>query len=151
MDRGAWWAKVHGVGKSQTRLKCFSVVYKCQCYFVNLYFVSPFSLLTLLCLQVHSLHLHLCFLSVNRFIGTVFLDSIYTHQYMVFVSLLLTSLCITGSRFIHLTQLTQNCSFLQPSNILLCLLAQLLCMASEAGGWFSTYSSGINFSLKKYI
>ena len=102
-DRGAWGAKVHGVRKSQTGLKCFSIVYKCQCYFVNLYFVSPFSLLTLLCLQVHSLHLHLHFFSVYRFISTVFLDSIYIPQYMVFVSLFLTSLCITGSRFIHLT------------------------------------------------
>ena len=39
------------------------------------------------------------FLPINRFISTIFLDSIYMHPYTVFV--FLTSLCITGSRFIY--------------------------------------------------
>ena len=30
MDRGAWWARVHGVAKSQTRLKRLSVSTRVQ-------------------------------------------------------------------------------------------------------------------------
>ena len=27
MDRGAWWARVHGVTKSQTRLSDFTIIF----------------------------------------------------------------------------------------------------------------------------
>ena len=37
-----------------------------------------------------------------RIIGTVFLDSVYMCQHTIFVFLFLTSLCIKGSRFMHL-------------------------------------------------
>ena len=30
MDRGAWWATVHGVTEGQTRLKCLSTLTQCQ-------------------------------------------------------------------------------------------------------------------------
>ena len=74
MDRGAWQAVVHEVSKSQTHLSDFENewVYIHQCYFLNL----SYPLLPPPCPQVHSLHLHLHFFSVNRFISTVFLDSV---------------------------------------------------------------------------
>ena len=31
MDRGAWWATVHGVAKSQTRLSNFTFAFKAVC------------------------------------------------------------------------------------------------------------------------
>ena len=43
------------------------------------------------------------FLPINRFISTIFLDSIYMHSYIVFV--FLTSLCITGCRFVYFNSL----------------------------------------------
>ena len=33
MDRGAWWATVHGVAKNQTRLSNFTFFSKCQAMF----------------------------------------------------------------------------------------------------------------------
>ena len=49
------------------------IVYICQYYFLSL------SFLPLLCPPVHCLHLHLHFFFINRFINTVFLDSIHMH------------------------------------------------------------------------
>ena len=49
------------------------VIYMFQCCFVN----SSHPFLSLLCLQVCSLCLHVYFCPVNRFISTVFLESIY--------------------------------------------------------------------------
>ena len=59
--------------------------------------------------HVHSLHLHLYSCPANRFIVPFFLDSI--HKCDMFFSFWLPSLCITGSRFIHLT-ITDSNSFL---------------------------------------
>ena len=47
------------------------------------------------------LFLHCC--SENNFISTIFLDSIYMCWYTILIFLFLTSCCIIGSRFIHLT------------------------------------------------
>ena len=52
---------------------------------------------------VCSLHLCLYFCLANRFICTIFLDSTYMRQYMIFVFLWLTSLCMTVSRSIHVS------------------------------------------------
>ena len=53
-------------------------------------------------LFIHSLRplLHSC--PANRVTWTIFLDSMYMHYYTIFVFLLLTSLCMTDPRFIHL-------------------------------------------------
>ena len=40
MDRGAWWAKVHGVAKSQTRLKGLSIHAGIGSVYVSLSFHS---------------------------------------------------------------------------------------------------------------
>ena len=56
VDRGAWWAAVHGVTKSRTQLSDLAAaVYIYQYYFFN----SFHPVLTTLCPQVHSLCLHL--------------------------------------------------------------------------------------------
>jgi len=51
------------------------IVYICQCYSLNL----SHPLFPSLCPQVHSIHLHLYSCPANRFISTIFLDSIYMH------------------------------------------------------------------------
>ena len=33
MERGAWWATVHGIAKSRTRLGHFTSLHPCQCIF----------------------------------------------------------------------------------------------------------------------
>ena len=72
----------------------------CQCYTLN----SSHTLHPLLCSQVFSLCLCLCVYLANSFISTIFLDSIYVCQYMIFISFFLTYfICITGSGFIHLS------------------------------------------------
>ena len=85
MDRGAWWATiVHGVTKSRTLLTKHSRVYICQCYFHNLFD----SLHPLTHPQVHSLHPHLHSFPENRFISSIFLESlsIYIHYIWHFFS-----------------------------------------------------------------
>ena len=64
-----------------------TIVYICLCYFLHL----PHSLLNALCPWVHSLCLHLYSFPANRFINTIFLDSIYMCEYTIFVFLFLTS------------------------------------------------------------
>ena len=53
----------------------------------------------------HACFLHLCLYScpANRFINTIFLDSVYMCLNMVFVFLFLTYYSLTGSRSIHIT------------------------------------------------
>ena len=63
-----------------------------------------------LCSQVCSLCLHLHRCPTNRFISTISLDPIYMLYYTIFVFLFLTSLCVTGSRFIHLIRTDSNVS-----------------------------------------
>ena len=87
-----------------------------KCYSLNLsHTLLP--LLCLLCLEVCSLCLHLSSCPENRFISTIFLDSIYICIYIciiyipyiyicisiwyLFFYFWLILLCITGSRFIH--------------------------------------------------
>ena len=95
MDGGAWWAVVHGIPKSWTRLSDFTFTFLLQGQ-------GP---------QVHSLYLCLYFCAVNGFISTSFLDSIYIWIYEYSFSLSDTSLCVTGSRLIHITT-TDSISFL---------------------------------------
>ena len=52
------------------------------------------------CLYVCSLHPCVYFCFANRFICTIFLDSIYIHEYRIFVFLI--SFCVTNSRPIHI-------------------------------------------------
>ena len=62
--------------------------------------------------QDHSPHLRLHCCPANRFLSTISLASIYMCEYMIFVfSLCLTSLCITGSRFIYLISTDSNVFF----------------------------------------
>ena len=81
---------------------------------------SPHPLLPL-CPQVCYLCLFLCFCPADRLISIIFLDSIYMYvcYYAIFFfSLWLTSLCITGSKFIHLSRTDPNpLLFLLLSNI----------------------------------
>ena len=77
------------------------VMYMFQCYSLNL----SHPLLPPLCPQVCSLCLRLCCCSANRFISTLSRFQIYAIIYDIcFPFSDLTSLCITGSRFIHLTR-----------------------------------------------
>ena len=83
-------------------------MYICQCYSLS----SSHPLFPVLCPQVCSLctcsHCH----TANRFISTVFLDSICMHYYMIlFFSFWHTSLCIKSSRFITSLELTQTFFF----------------------------------------
>ena len=93
-------------------------VYICLCNFIH----SSHPLLPLLCPQVHSLHLHFYSFPAHRFINTIFLDSrcIWLNIWYLFFSFWLTSLCITDSRFIHLTRTDSN-AFSWLSSILLLL------------------------------
>ena len=87
------------------------VVYMFSCYCLN----ASHPLLPILCPQVCSLYLHLHYCPANRFSSIIFLDSIYMHYYMIFVSLFLTSLYIMGSRFIHLIRIDSDVFFLRLS------------------------------------
>ena len=85
------------------------------------------------------LHLHCC--PANKFISTIFLDSIYMHyiQYLFF-SFWLTSLCIIGSRFIHLIRTDSHALFLQLSNIPLYICNTV---EEEEGGWMERVAGNI--------
>ena len=94
------------------------IVYIRQCHFL----CSSHSLFPLLCSWVHSLHL--CLLHsfpVDRFINTIFLDSIYMCWYTIFFFFWLTSLCITDSRFIYLTRTDSKWFLLWLSVIFHCI------------------------------
>ena len=72
------------------------------------------------CQQVCSLGPSLYYCPENRFIITIFLDFIYIYIYVniwYLFSSFLTSLCIIGTRFSQLIELTQMCSFLWLNNI----------------------------------
>ena len=109
MDREAWRAAIHGVAKSRTRLSDRSDLiwmYKSQWYSLK----SSHPLLLPLSPKVCSLHLCLLCCPACRIIGNIFLNSIYiciNIQYLSF-SFWLTSLCIIGSRFIHLIRTDSN-------------------------------------------
>ena len=78
------------------------IVHICQCSCLSL----PYPLFPLLYPQVHSLLQHLHYFSANKFISIIFLDSIHTCWYTIFVfffSFWLTLLCIAGSRLLHIT------------------------------------------------
>ena len=74
MDRGAWWAKDHGVAKSQTRLSNWA---QCICFNSSL---SVRRTLSFPCWvqSLFSMSASL-FLPCKKFISTIFLDSIYMH------------------------------------------------------------------------
>ena len=78
------------------------VVYMFPCYSVR----PSHPLLPLLRLQICSY----CF-PESKIISTIFLDSIRMHNYTIFAFLFLTSLCIIGSRLIHLVRTDSNAFF----------------------------------------
>ena len=81
------------------------VTYLLQCHSLS----SSHLLLPLLGLQIFSLHLHLYWCPTKRFISTIFLDSIYIiNIWYLFFTFWLTSLCIAGSGYIHLTRTDSN-------------------------------------------
>ena len=70
--------RLPSMGLHRVRHDCSDLaaaVYICQCYFLN---SSP-PLLLQLCPNVCSLYSYLYFCHANRFISTIFLDSIYMH------------------------------------------------------------------------
>ena len=73
------------------------VMYKCQCHSLN----SSHPLLPSLCPQVCSLGLYLHCCPADAFISTIFLDSIYMCQYMIFVFLFLTYFTLYNSLWFH--------------------------------------------------
>ena len=81
MDRGAWWAAVHGVSK-ESDLVTKEQVYVCQSRFPNSSQPPP-SLYPYIC----SLCLCLCFCFANKFICIIFLDSTYMGYYTMCFSL----------------------------------------------------------------
>ena len=85
---------------------------KCQSYSPNV----SHPLLPQLCPRVCSLCLHLYSCPGSWFSCTIFLDSTYMHWYMIFVFLLLNSVCQALGPSISL-QMTQFCFFLCLSNI----------------------------------
>ena len=74
-----------------------------QCYSLNL----SHSFLPPLSLQVCFLHLHLYFCPANRFFSTIFLDSMCTHYYTIFVFLFLAYFTLFH-RFIRLIRTDSN-------------------------------------------
>ena len=71
--------------------------YVCQCYSPN----ASHPLLPPLCPQVCSLRLHLYSCPANRFISTVFLDSMFMGYYMIFVFLFLTYFTLYDRLSVH--------------------------------------------------
>ena len=67
------------------------------------------------CVHKCSLGLLLYCCPTSRFISAIFLDFIHMCYHILFV--FLTSLCMIGSRFIHLIKIDSNMLFLWPSNI----------------------------------
>ena len=91
-------------------------IYICQCYSPN----SSHPHLPPLRLQVCFLCLHLCSSPANRFISTIFVDSIY----VIFVFPFLTYLILYDSKFIHITT---NDPILFPHHLrICCFVVQLL-------------------------
>ena len=81
MDRGAWWATVHGIKKSRTGLKRLSthavlVVYTCQC-------PSPNPSILFSPLGIHLLLLYVCF-SVSTLEPSVFVSVFFPHFIYLF-------------------------------------------------------------------
>ena len=86
-----------------------------QCiYSVLLSHFIPSSSLSTPCPSVHSLHLQLYSCPTNRFICTIFLDSIYMSEYLIFVFLFLTYFTLYDRQTLASStppQMTQFCSF----------------------------------------
>ena len=73
LNRGAWQATVHGVAESRMWLSDFHLMNVRQRYPLN----SSHPFLPPLGPQVHSLHLRLYSCPADRFVSTIFLDSLY--------------------------------------------------------------------------
>ena len=98
------WAHTAGSHRPATPLMA---VYTRQCYPLD----SPHPLPSPLCPQVCPVHLCLYFFPANRFLRTIFLDSIYisrVNMWNLFSSVWLTSLSIACSRFIYCTRMDSN-------------------------------------------
>ena len=68
-----------------------------QCYSLN----SSHTFLPLLCSQVHFLCLHLYSCPANRFISSIFLDTICLHQYTIFDFLFVTYFTLYNRLQVH--------------------------------------------------
>ena len=66
------------------------VIQQLPTHSVDIYCLNSPPLHATLCPKFCSLHLHCCFCPANRFISSIFLDSIYMHYYVIFVFLFLT-------------------------------------------------------------
>ena len=91
-DEGAWWAAVHGVTQSRTRLKQLSSSSSssnvCMSVLISQSIPHP-----PLPLGIHKCSLHLClyFCFANKLICTIFLGSTYKQYHTICFSLLKTS------------------------------------------------------------
>ena len=84
------------------------IIYMFQCYSLK----SSHPRLLPQSPEVCSLHLSLFCCSVHRIVGTIYLDSIlYVNIRYLSFFFGLTSLCIIGSRFIHLIRMDSNGPF----------------------------------------
>ena len=88
-----------------------SILHVVMCMFQSYSLKLSHPRLLPLSLKVCSLRLCLLCCPACRVIGTAFLNSIYMRSYTVFLFFWLTSVCITGSRFIHLIR-TDSRAFL---------------------------------------
>ena len=131
----------------------YTVVYICQCYS----FLLLHTLLSLPCPHIPSLYLHLYSCPANSFINTIFLDIIYTlfltyfplyvrlyihppqSNWLTFItfysveipyifSFWLTSLCIAGSEFIHLSPTYSNWLLFMAEYILYIYIYMCVCV-----------------------
>ena len=59
MDRGAWWATVHGVAKSQTQLSDFHFSYMCNYKYVLYMHAYVIVLIHYIYIYTHT-HIHMC-------------------------------------------------------------------------------------------
>ena len=94
----------------------FFICFTCGNGYVSMLLLIFHPLLPVLCPYICPLCLRLYCYTTNRFIRTIFLDSLYIHSCTIFVFLTYTSLCIIGSGFIHLSRTNPNL-FLFMANI----------------------------------
>ena len=99
-----------------SNLRQLSVLHKIMHMFQCSSLSSSHPLVPLLYPQVCSLCLHLYSCSANRVISTIFLDSIYMHQYTIPVFLFLTYFTLYNTLYTHIPQCSLQHWLQQPEH-----------------------------------